>query len=424
MENKPNFYGQLHTLLSPVSGDHPEELFSLWQQELTCRRALRNDFSLMTPPETANEFWFYKRTFYDIGQKERFFSILTEYLPQLPWSELLPDIAPAFMREFFAALAVCFSQRSPNAEEVKTLIRLYSPAWDAEYRTLCLLLSEKDLRLLLDKTSNFSLRTLLLDCIEKTEVRDSHLQNILSLSEKQREEMASQALHDLQSELDASPENLSGEEILSSLQKLVTAGKIASGMEIITQLKEKKENAAVFSHLRPFLHLLLPLDALLAHPEAPYLYAQQQHRRFFPHEKTLPSSWLYLHLYQLAARQQSFPLLPFHREFSLRLRQLEALRPDDPILPCLQDDFPEWIAEDSAVFLLKEAQKRLDNAPHETLCLLEILYAVLSAAPSAFSPSFRQEFSSYALAIGNWLHTNLFHPNLHPFFYSGEESTI
>ncbi len=403
MENKnQDIIQQLHKVLGQASS--PEFLFEQWQEELVLRQSLRHvsiDDCLL-PLENAEDFAFYKRTFYDVGMKNTFFSVVMNHLSQPFLPEILSSQSSDFVHDFFIALQQHFISHFPTIGELKALIGLFLPEYQDFYRTLCANLTEKDLKYLLEKTSNATLRSLVLSALEKNQQKSLQNTDWLLFSEVQKLSLAKETAQRLEQKIAHWEKNETWfPEYFSPLLK---AGKLKDMMEIL-ELLRKLADPKIFLPLRALLHTTIPLHALLYHPENAYNYARQQYKQFFPEEKNSPITFHYLHLYQLAVRCQSFPMLPFRREFSLRIRQILKQRPDDVIGEWFKADFLHTTEEPIARKIFTEAQNRLENAPHETAALLEVLYVILANQKALYSPQFLDDLLTYAWRLCRWTHS-------------------
>ena len=412
MENKTwlnNIPLQLHKVLQTPS--QPEDLFQQWQEELSLRQNLRHTIPDVyeLPLENQEQFLFYKRTFYDINQQDIFFTILMNHLADVFHPEWLAEQPDKFQADFFAALRTYFSVHIPHTDELKNLIILFSSRYQTYYPSLLAVLKEKDLKFLLDKTSNPALRALLLDTLEQIEPENTWLTNLFSISRQEKQVLLIKSAQKLNRQL----KNLD-DEIFSpeDFQNFLMAGKLEELMPLLTYGCQFSSSTSTRESMLSFILMVLPLYSILKHPENAFNYAQQQYKLFFPDEKNPPVSFLYLHLFQLAVRCQTFPNLPFKREFYLRLHQILQQRPSDPL--------GLWFVEQQDILsdetlpeqILQEAKKRLENAPHETWALLEILYIMTAKRETSYPASFLENLLSYANALYEWLQVKSLLPSM------------
>ncbi len=393
MENNALTLTQFHTALGEAT---PETLFQQWAEELHLRQLLRRagDERYMLPLASVEDFRFYKRALYDVGLTEPFFALLLNHLPQVSWPEMLAGEEEALAQGFLAALERHLAAHTPNLEELKALIRLYSPGYSDAFAQIFARLSEKDLKYLLDKTSNFALHSLLQEALDQAQHENAWLKNLFAAIPAEKQAFRAGAAGELEQALaartrpDFSPE---------FFKKLLIAGEVETVFRLLQFLQAAGDADPAL------VTAVAPLYALLTHPENAFLTAQQIFRQFYPEQKAPPVSFSYLHLYQLAARFLTYPDHPFRREFALKLKPILAARPDDALALCAQPEFPQTVPEESARRLLTESRNRLENAPHEAWTLLEILYVLLAANVSAYSTDFLEELLRFCLFFYQWL---------------------
>jgi len=415
--------------LSRTDVNKSNNLFLLWEKELTLRHDLRQDIQSVQEEikiETAADLDLLYRALY-FSDYTNFFTILINNLSNTVALHWLQNAPERLVQGFWPFLPWYLQHHEVSSDNLQFLIRLYKSELDPEYQMIIKYLNLSQVQYLIPRTASPALRQLFKQ--HETRLMEKRQQAYYGLADKAR--LPYPTIHGDKSDIIVETLNLlaASEKFHFSdpygsdrfiQQLLVTESLFQCGLvddsitcsiriyreyEQENRLVELLDEQRIVKNMSQQLRRLLPLHSLLTRQVQPKQYVlclyEQHFPRLLPDEVSLLYLDLYLKLLDYAGRSSSV----FPYDIQSILQQLEQKHPGDTGLFSVMIDKTD---KENLLPIVIAIKNRLISAPHEAFVLLEFLRVLLI---KGFIESdieiFNEVLTAYA-ELWRWIPSSLF----------------
>jgi len=372
-----------------------DDLFNMWQEELSLRYAARAFPAEAGAVSDAFELEYYYRSWYFSRHRLDFFNLLLDHLHNIEILKWLAEGPDHLLREFWDFLPWYIMLRSPRPFRLQFLVNLYNPEHHLHMTRVINALDLDSCQYLASRTANPELRKLFKE--RETELINTRKRDLYGYNPQlksasnpglygDKTENILEAL-DLLEQSNASHfrdpyamKRFSTQ--LAAAESLFRSGMIEDCLTLLMDIySDYQRNNRLVSLLddetihRSFSRLLrqvIPLQALLSQPVNPYRSAHKLYADFFPLINPDRASLQYLAIGESIAAAFNQPHSAIRYEIHSKGSILKQYRPYEASL--LNDsEVQAKINPDRVETLLKMTSQKISSLPHESFVIMEYL---------------------------------------------------